>query len=73
MTLGLEIAIKSQHIRGKHRFKFIFLNLINDKNEKCKKKEQKVGMLLQKRKDTRGVGISNSYEEIYISSYNHTQ
>ena len=35
MTLGLEIAIKSQHIRGKHRFKFIFKNLINDKNEKC--------------------------------------
>ena len=32
--------------------------------------EQKVGMLLQKRADTRGVGIS--IEEIYIPPYNHT-
>ena len=37
MTLGLEIAFKSQHNRGKHRFKFILKNLINDKNEKCLK------------------------------------
>ena len=26
---------------------------------------KKVGMLLRKRTDTRGVGISNNYEEIY--------
>ena len=30
------------------------------------KKEQKVGMLLQKRTDTRGVGISNMRKSIYL-------
>ena len=31
-----------------------------------KKNEQKVGMLLQKRADTRGVGISNMRKSIYL-------
>ena len=35
-----------------------------NKNEKYFLNEQKVGMLLQKRTDTRVVGISNNYEEI---------
>ena len=34
--------------------------------------EQKVGMLLQKRTDTRGVGISSMRKSIYIPPYNHT-
>ena len=36
------------------------------------KNEQKVGMLLQKRTDTRGVGISSMRKSIYIPPYNHT-
>ena len=36
------------------------------KNEKHLKNEQKVGMLLQKRTDTRGVGISNMRKSIYL-------
>ena len=37
-----------------------------------KKYKQKVGMLLQKRTDTRGVGISSMRKYIYIPPYNHT-
>ena len=36
------------------------------------KYEQKVGMPLQKRADTRGVGISNMRKSIHILPYNHT-
>ena len=49
------------------------------KNEKHLKNEQKVGMLLQKRTDTRGVYRDKYYEEISLSlyiyiyhPYNHT-
>ena len=46
------------------------------KNEKHFKNEQKVGMLLQKRTDTRGVGISSMRKSIYLltttpSSHTH--
>ena len=36
------------------------------------KNDKKVGMLLQKRTDTRGVGISSMRKSIYIPPYNHT-
>ena len=46
------------------------------KNEKHFKNEEKVGMLLQKRTDTRGVGISSMRKSIYLltttpSSHTH--
>ena len=51
-------------------------NCIFNKNEKHFKNEQKVGILLQKRTDTRGVGISSMRKSIYLltttpSSHTH--
>ena len=49
---------------------YLIHNLITEKywnkNEKLFFNEQKVGMLLQKRTDTRGVGISSMRKSIYL-------
>ena len=45
---------------------------VPEQERRTLKKEQKVGMLLQKITDTRGVGISNMRKAIIIPPYNHT-
>ena len=43
-----------------------YKNVLGTRTKNIFKNEQKVGMLLQKRADTRGVGISNMRKSIYL-------
>ena len=76
---GMRIVARMCIYTAQTFFKYIKFNYKKywNKNEKHFKNEQKVGMLLQKRTDTRGVGISSMRKSIYLhttipTSHTHT-